>query len=59
MNVVFVEAKSFTRRWPDYLTEDELQEFQHYLLDTPDTGDVIRGTGGIDGNKWAAANVAV
>jgi hypothetical protein len=30
-----------------YLTEDELREFQNYLLDTPDAGDVITGTGGI------------
>ena len=52
MNVAFVEAKSFTRRWPDYLTEDELREFQNYLLETPDAGDVIKDPGGIHKVRW-------
>jgi hypothetical protein len=33
MNVVFVEARSFTRRWPDYLTEEELREFEDLSKD--------------------------
>lgn len=52
MNVMFVEAKSFSRRWPDYLTEDELREFHNYLLETPDAGDVIKDTGGIRKIRW-------
>lgn len=43
--MIFVEAKPFTRRCPDYLTEDELREFQNYLVETPDAGDMIKNTG--------------
>lgn len=50
--MLFVEAKPFTRRWPDYLTEDELREFQNYLLESPDAGDVIKDTGGIRKIRW-------
>lgn len=52
MNVIFVEAKSFSRRWPDYLSEDELREFQNFLLEVPDAGDVIKDTGGIRKIRW-------
>jgi hypothetical protein len=50
--MIFVEAKTFTRRWPDYLAEDELREFQNYLLDYPDAGDVIKNSGGIRKIRW-------
>lgn len=32
MNVMFVETKSFSRRWPDYLSEDELREVRTTCL---------------------------
>jgi hypothetical protein len=44
MNVVFVEAKSFTRRWPDYLTEDEFREFQNYRANCKSPNSVIPAT---------------
>ncbi len=50
--MIFVEAKPFTRRWPDYLTEDELREFQNYLLETPGAGDVVKEAGGIRKIRW-------
>ena len=52
MNVMFVEAKPFTRKWPQYLTEDEFREFQDYLLENPDAGDVVKNTGGIRKIRW-------
>lgn len=50
--MIFVESKPFTRRRPDYLTEEELREFQNYLLETPDAGDVVKNTGGIRKVRW-------
>lgn len=50
--MIFVEAKPFTRRRPDYLTEEELREFQNYLLETPDAGDLVKNTGGIRKIRW-------
>lgn len=52
MSMIFVEAKPFTRRWQNYLTEEELREFQNYLLETPDAGDVVKNTGGIRKVRW-------
>ena len=37
---------------PDYLTDDEYREFQNYLIETPDTGDVVQNTGGIRKVRW-------
>jgi hypothetical protein len=54
MNVMFVEAKPFTRKWPQYLTEDGFREFQEYLLENPDAGDVVKNTGGIRKIRWKA-----
>jgi len=51
-NMLFVEAKPFTRRLPDYLTDDEYREFQNYLTTTPDSGDVVQNTGGIRKVRW-------
>lgn len=51
-SMIFVEAKPFTRRCPDYLTEDELREFQRYLLETPDAGNVVKSSGGIRKVRW-------
>ena len=50
--MIFVEAKPFSRRFPDYLTEEELREFQNYLLETPDAGDLVKHTGGIRKVRW-------
>jgi hypothetical protein len=50
--MIFVEAKPFTRRLPDYLTDDEFRKFQNYLIETPDTGDVVPHTGGIRKVRW-------
>ena len=52
--MIFVESKPFARKRADYLTEDELQEFQNYLLEAPDAGDVVKGTGGIRKIRWGA-----
>ena len=52
LNMIFVEAKPFTRRLPDYLTDDEYREFQNYLIKAPYTGDVVQNTGGIRKVRW-------
>jgi len=50
--MLFVESNSFTRRRPDYLTENELRVFQNFLLETPDAGDVVKNSGGIRKIRW-------
>ncbi len=55
--MIFVESKPFTRRWPEYMSEDELREFQNYLLETPDAGDVVKDTGGIRKIRWKSKGI--
>jgi hypothetical protein len=43
----FREAPEFTKRLPDYLSDDEYFEFQESLLENPTFGPVIPGGGGL------------
>jgi mRNA-degrading endonuclease RelE of RelBE toxin-antitoxin system len=52
MEVMFVESRSFSRRWQKYLTEDELRDFQNYLMKFPDAGDIIKNSGGLRKIRW-------
>lgn len=52
LDMIFVEAKPFSRRLSGYLTDDEYREFQNYLIETPDTGDLIQNAGGIRKVRW-------
>jgi|SRR5271165_2885793 len=52
--MVFIEASSFSKLLPDYLIDDEYRGFQIYLLERPDAGVVIRGSGGVRKVRWAA-----
>lgn len=51
--VVFIESHGFTKRMPDYLSEDEFLALQLYLVDYPDTGEIVRGSGGVRKMRWA------
>ncbi len=48
----FIEATLFTRLLPEYLTDDEYAQFQLYLANDPEAGDVIPGTGGFRKVRW-------
>jgi mRNA-degrading endonuclease RelE of RelBE toxin-antitoxin system len=54
--MVFVEAGFFSELLPDYLSDDEYRAFQVYLLERPDAGAVIRGSGGVRKVRWAAGS---
>lgn len=43
----FVELPPFERFRKDYLDDDEYRQLQNLLLQNPEAGDVIRGTGGL------------
>jgi mRNA-degrading endonuclease RelE of RelBE toxin-antitoxin system len=55
MNQLFIEAKPFTRKWPNCMTEAEFREFQNYLLESPDAGEIVKGTSGIRKIRWNVA----
>lgn len=51
--MIFIETSLFTRLLPEYLKDDEYQALQTALLETPDAGDVVRGSGGVRKFRWA------
>jgi len=43
----FVETALFTKRVYELLTDDEYAALQNTLIEHPDAGDIIQGTGGM------------
>lgn len=51
--MVFIETSAFTKRVMGYLTADEYLGLQMFLLERPDVGQVVQGTGGVRKLRWA------
>ena len=49
----FIEATLFTRLVYTYLTDDEYLGLQSYLLQFPESGKVVPGSGGVRKLRWA------
>lgn len=56
MKLVFFETPQFTRLLPDYLEDDEYKELQSALLENPEMGDPMPGTGGFRKVRWKDPN---
>lgn len=52
--VSFVESRLFTRLVQEYLSDDEYRAVQRTLIERPDAGSVIRGSGGLRKLRCAA-----
>lgn len=53
MNREFIETKSFTKSWNGLgLNEEDLKRLQEYLVEHPDAGEIIIGTGGLRKLRW-------
>ena len=52
MKLVFKETPLFTRLLADYLTDDAYRHLQQALMETPELGDVMPGTGGFRKLRW-------
>jgi mRNA-degrading endonuclease RelE of RelBE toxin-antitoxin system len=50
----FIETRLFTRLVLEYLSDDEYGALQQSLVDDPDSGPVIPGSGGVRKLRWAA-----
>ena len=55
MNLVFLEIPLFTRLLGDYLTDESYRELQGALMENPELGDVMPGTGGFRKVRWEDA----
>ena len=51
--VEFIEATAFTKYLYDYLSDDEYLGLQSFLLQYPETGRVVSGSGGVRKIRWA------
>jgi mRNA-degrading endonuclease RelE of RelBE toxin-antitoxin system len=47
MKAIFIELPPFERHRQDYLTDENFRDLQNALMENPETGDVIEGTGGL------------
>ena len=51
----FIEATAFTKHVYKYLSDDEFLGLQSFLLEYPEAGKVVPGSGGIRKVRWAIA----
>jgi mRNA-degrading endonuclease RelE of RelBE toxin-antitoxin system len=49
---IFVEAPLFTRLVGEYLADEEYAALQSALMEDPELGDVIPGSGGVRKIRW-------
>lgn len=50
----FIETRLFTRLIQDYLPDDEYRKVQLELIQNPELGAVVRGSGGVRKLRWGA-----
>lgn len=55
MKALFIELPAFERYRQDYLDDQEFRDFQSLLMDNPEAGDIIEGTGGLRKIRFADA----
>jgi len=55
MKLVFLETPLFTRLLGDYLTDDSYRELQRALMENPEMGNLMPGTGGFRKVRWQDA----
>jgi len=53
MKATFVELPPFQRHRQDYLSDESFRDLQQMLMENPEAGDVIEGTGGLRKIRFA------
>ena len=53
--MVFIETSLFTKLLDNYLTPEEYRGLQVFLLERPDAGAIIQGSGGVRKLRWKGA----
>ncbi|WP_067585794.1 type II toxin-antitoxin system RelE/ParE family toxin [Endozoicomonas ascidiicola] len=51
--MIIIETSKFTKLLPDYLSDDDYRMLQWHLQEKPDSGDIVRGSGGVRKVRWA------
>ena len=53
----FIELQGFSKRRPLLLPDDEFRAFQEALIENPEAGDTIAGTGGFRKIRWSRSGM--
>ena len=53
--LTFIETPLFTRLVSTYLSDDEYSSLQESLAANPESGDLIRGSGGLRKLRWGSS----
>jgi hypothetical protein len=48
----FIESAAFDRLRPDYLDDDDYDALQQYMMQNPEAGPVVPGSGGVRKLRW-------
>jgi hypothetical protein len=48
----FIESAAFDRLRPDYLDDDDYDALQQYMMQNPEAGALIPGSGGVRKLRW-------
>ena len=48
----FIESSIFERTLPVYLDDHEYSEFQQFLMQNPEAGELVPGSGGVRKVRW-------
>jgi hypothetical protein len=51
--MLFIETSVFTKLLPNYLIDEDYGGLQTYLLQKPDAGSIVKGSGGVRKVRWA------
>ena len=57
MRFEFIESSLFSSMVQDYLNDGDYAQFQQYLMETPDAGDLVKGSGGVRKVRWSRPGV--
>jgi hypothetical protein len=49
---VFIESAAFDRLRAHYLDDDEYSELQQFMMQNPEAGAMVRGSGGVRKLRW-------
>ncbi len=52
--MIFVETRSFSRRRAEQITDEQFRMLQLALIERPDAGNLIPGTGGLRKLRWGS-----
>lgn len=52
---IFIETKLFSRLVVEYLTDEDYAKLQRVLIEDPEAGELIPGSGGVRKLRWGGA----